>query len=96
VNVLLGLGLPWVIATTWEVTTDAKIKGYTTDAYFVPSGTLGFSVIVFCIVATTGILILLLRRQVVGGELGGSLLGRSISAGAMCSLWLLYIVLSIF
>lgn len=28
VNVFLGLGLPWVIATIWEGSTDPKVKGY--------------------------------------------------------------------
>ena len=73
VNVLLGLGLPWVIAVTWETATDSVTKGYDTNSYYVPAATLGFTVIVFCVVATIGIIILILRRFVfVGGELGGS------------------------
>lgn len=70
VNVLLGLGLPWVIATAWENT--AENKGYVTNFYFVPAKTLGFSVIVFVTCACTALAILALRRKLVGGELGGS------------------------
>lgn len=95
VNVLLGLGLPWCIATTWEQLNDSKSKGYATDTYFVPSTTLGFSVIVFVIVACIGIGIFLVRRKVVGGELGGEQFGRTVSAVIFVSLWLLYVILSI-
>jgi len=72
VNVFLGLGLPWVIATMWENGTSTEDKGYKSADYFVPAATLGFSVIVFCIVACIGIITLMIRRKVVGGELGGS------------------------
>jgi len=100
VNVLLGLGLPWVIATTWEaVTPKGTGKGtkvYEANDYFVPSSTLGFSVIVFVVVAICAIILLLIRRKLVGGELGGSSNGRLISAVAFVSLWVVYVVLSIF
>jgi solute carrier family 8 (sodium/calcium exchanger) len=72
VNVFLGLGLPWVIATLWESSTEDSVKGYKIDGYFVPAATLGFSVIVFCVVAVIGLITLMIRRRVVGGELGGS------------------------
>jgi len=63
--------------------------------YFVPAGSLGFSVAVFVICAVICIFTLVIRRKVVGGELGGSDNGR---LGSMCfliSLWILYITLSI-
>lgn len=96
VNIFLGLGLPWVIASIWEGNTVASIKGYDTNQYFVPAATLGFSVLVFVIVAIIGLIILIIRRQVVGGELGGSTKGRTISAIGLVSLWCLYIMMSIF
>jgi len=40
--------------------------------YFVYAGSLGFSVIVFVTVAIICIFTLVIRRNVVGGELGGS------------------------
>ena len=95
VNVFLGLGLPWVIAAMWESGTEPSVKGYTTTEYFVPAATLGFSVVVFCIVAVIGIIILLIRRRVVGGELGGGQTGRTISAVLFVSLWVIYITMSI-
>jgi solute carrier family 8 (sodium/calcium exchanger) len=72
VNVFLGLGLPWVLAVLWEGSHTAEEKGYDTNSYYVPAGSLGFSVIVFLFCAIVCIIILLYRRKVVGGELGGS------------------------
>ena len=49
---------------------------------------------VFIIVACTCVCILLIRRKVVGGELGGSGLGRLVSCCTLVSLWLIYILMS--
>ena len=87
VNVFLGLGLPWVVATVWQKSVDG-------NDYFVPANSLGFSVVVFCIVAITCIIFLLYRRKVVQGELGGSQNGRTLSCILLVSLWLVYIVMS--
>ena len=95
VNVFLGLGLPWVIAVLWEGSHNEEQKGYATDSYYVPAGALGFSVVVFLITATLAIVILQVRRKVVGGELGGSQSGRTWTFIALSMLWISYIVLSI-
>ena len=50
---------------------------------------------VFLICAVTCVIILLIRRKVVGGELGGGPTGRLFSCIALCSLWMVYIVASI-
>ena len=63
--------------------------------YYVPAGSLGFSVVVFIVVACTCVVILMIRRKVVGGELGGTGSGRLISCIALCSLWMIYILMSI-
>jgi solute carrier family 8 (sodium/calcium exchanger) len=63
--------------------------------YYVPAGSLGFSVVVFCSVAVICVLVLLIRRCVVGGELGGSAQGRLFSCGFLCFLWFIYVVASI-
>jgi len=88
VNVFLGLGLPWVIATAFE-------KAKHNENYFVPAGSLGFSVVVFCVCAVFCIICLMFRRWKVKGELGGSFGGRVASAIFLCSLWLIYIMMSI-
>ena len=65
------------------------------EGYFVPAAALGFNVIVFCCLAVTCIMFLILRRHLVGGELGGSNPCRSLSAGFLISLWVVYIVMCI-
>ena len=95
VNVFLGLGLPWVIATLWENGTDTATKGYESSTYFVPASSLGFSVVVFCVCAIICIIFLVIRRFTVGGELGGGQTGRMGSAIFLISLWMFYIIMSI-
>jgi len=87
VNVFLGLGLSWVVAVLFNENPEAP--------YFVPAGALGFSVALFIMCAIICIVILLIRRSVVGGELGGTTYGRTISCIGLCSLWGFYIVFSI-
>ena len=57
VNVFLGLGFPWVIGALYR-------KNQTGEDYAVPSGTLGFSVMVFLITAIVCFIILTIRRCV--------------------------------
>jgi len=90
VNVFLGLGLPWVIATAYESATNPDGNGY-----FVPAGSLGFSVVVFIVCALLCVATLLIRRAKVGGELGGSKNGRTGSLIFLVCLWLVYIIMSI-
>lgn len=88
VNVFLGLGLPWIIGAAYENATNGR-------GYFVPAKALGFSVVIFLICGVTCIIFLMVRRCVVGGELGGeTAAGRTGSALFLCSLWMLYIILS--
>ena len=57
VNVFLGLGLPWIIATLyWKVKYDSD--------YYVPAGDLAFSVMLFLITAVICLIILVIRRNV--------------------------------
>ena len=65
-----------------------------TGVYFVPAASLGFTVIVFVIVAIICLVSLVIRRFVVGGELGGSKFGRYGSMIFFCTLWFIYIVMS--
>lgn len=88
VNVFLGLGLPWLIGSIYATSNNQK-------GFFMPSQTLGFSVVVFICCALICITVLMIRRCWVGGELGGSKAGRWCSLVLLCSLWLIYIVMSI-
>jgi len=87
VNVFLGIGIAWTMAAIyWEA------QG---EVFRVPVGSLGFSVTVFCIEALLAILILLARRSpVVGGELGGPKLFKTLSSGAFVFFWCFYVMIS--
>lgn len=90
VNVFLGLGLPWLVASIYWAA-----KG---DTFSVPAGSLAFSVAVFTICAVVCIAVLMLRRtlKVFGNaELGGPNIPKYGSAVFLCCLWLVYILLSI-
>lgn len=84
VNIFVGLGLPWVMATLYS---DNGI-------YEVPEGSLTFSVALFLATSVTCFLILILRRTFLGGELGGPDMSRIITTIIMISLWLIYVVMS--
>lgn len=86
VNVFLGVGLPWVIgALYWN----SKYG----ETYAVPAGDLAFSVIMFLICSVACFIVLILRRVLVGGELGGEGLQRPVSAFIVFALWLIYIIM---
>lgn len=90
VNVFLGLGLPWLLATIYH-----ESKG---TVFKVPAGALGFSVLMFAVAAVLAIAALMLRRNLKffgKGELGGPLIPRAGSAIFLLLLWVLYITMSI-
>ncbi|KAL8609364.1 hypothetical protein ACOMHN_008158 [Nucella lapillus] len=90
VNVFLGLGLPWFIATVYW-----KIKG---GRFVVKTDSLGFSVTLFAVFALCAVGILLARRNLaVFGrtELGGPTRPKVLSAIVITSFWLLYLLLSV-
>jgi|TARA_B110001450_G_C17605422_1_gene474895 solute carrier family 8 (sodium/calcium exchanger) len=63
--------------------------------YYVPAGSLGFSVVVFIACAVVCFITLIARRKMLGGELGGTSTGRLLSCLFLCSLWLIYVIMSI-
>merc|ERR1712196_228586 len=86
VNVFLGLGLPWTMATVYHAANG------TTFVY--PSGDLVFSVLVFFAFAFICIGLLIVRRFKFGGELGGNKMVAYVSSGGLALSWLLYVILS--
>ena len=89
VNVFLGMGLPWVLGTIyWKVVFDAD--------YEQPAGSLAFSVIVFLICSLICIAILICRRVVVKGELGGAEPIRTCTSIILAGLWVFFIVCCFF
>jgi hypothetical protein len=91
--VFLGLGLPWVVAVTYEHSKYGAEPDYV--GYFVPAGALGFNVVVCSCLAITCLIFLMIRRYTVGGELGGGNTGRTASCVFLVSLWVIYIVMCI-
>ena len=86
-NVFVGLGLPWLLAAIhW------KIKEG--NHFAVPSQNLGFSVGVYTALATLSVVILVLRRFMVGGEVGGSKSWALFSSFLLLCLWMTYVTLS--
>merc|ERR1719342_100947 len=87
VNVFLGIGIAWSMAAIyWES------QGL---VFEVEPGSLGFSVTIFCIEALLAILILFMRRSpVVGGELGGPKLFKTISSAIFVFFWCFYVAIS--
>ena len=59
VNVFLGLGLPWCIATIVH-----GLTGYDGGVYRVEAGDLAFSIAIFCPCACACLLLLFLRRYI--------------------------------
>ncbi|GCC42687.1 hypothetical protein chiPu_0026834, partial [Chiloscyllium punctatum] len=87
VNVFLGIGVAWSIAAIYWATKGQKFK--------VEPGNLAFSVTIFTIFAFIAIAILMYRRRPqIGGELGGTRVGKTITSGFFVTLWLAYVILS--
>jgi len=88
VNVFLGIGLAWSLAAIYHATQGTK--------FLVPPGSLGFSVLVFCILALVCIATLMYRRFTpsIGAELGGPKTSRIVSSLFFAFLWILYILLA--
>lgn len=90
VNVFLGLGLPWVIASLYWAS-----KG---ESFRVDAGDLGFSVTVFMICSVLFLVVLVLRRKLAlfgQGELGGPFGPKTLSTLFFVGLWIAYVALSI-
>jgi hypothetical protein len=84
--VFLGLGLPWVISTQYQ----AK-RG---EVFVVPAGDLAFSVALYLITSICCFIILIARRFIIGGELGGPKASAYASAFMLCTLWFIYVLFS--
>jgi len=83
VNVFLGLGLPWVVASYY-----AAAKG---EVYETPAGNLKYALFAFIPCAIICLGTLLLRRNFIGGELGGPALTKWLTFGFFVGLWAFFI-----
>eukprot|EP00929_Paragymnodinium_shiwhaense_P123682 TRINITY_DN9781_c0_g1_i10.p1 TRINITY_DN9781_c0_g1~~TRINITY_DN9781_c0_g1_i10.p1 ORF type:complete len:530 (+),score=162.40 TRINITY_DN9781_c0_g1_i10:256-1845(+) len=104
VNVFLGLGLPWAMASVfWHATGrtpewDAKypdmISKYPDGGFVVMAGDLTFSVVVFIIAALLCLGVLIYRRKAFGCELGGPAGAKLNTSIFFVLLWLYYVSLA--
>jgi len=86
VNVFLGIGIAWSIAAIyWES------QGLNFE---VSPGSLGFSVTMFCCFAVCAIFILLARRKLSGGELGGPKGIKTVTSSIFVFFWVTYVLVS--
>jgi len=86
VNVFLGLGLPWVIATVYHA-----IKGTT---YETPAGSLSFSVGMFVPMACICLGVMFYRNHTGAGALGGSKFSRELMAYFFMSMWVFFLTMA--
>jgi len=104
VNVFLGLGLPWLIATishgaaghTPVIKPSKAFPAGKTDfkegSFGMVSGSLGFSVVIFCICAVSCFAAMAYKRMTTGAELGGA---KATPVGMfMILLWFIYVTIS--
>jgi solute carrier family 8 (sodium/calcium exchanger) len=84
------------IPTSWDATKITEMLGAdipdTTGVYYVPQGSLTIAVITYLVCSVVGFIILIIRRIVVKGELGGSDSGRFGTAFLFTLLWIAYVI----
>jgi len=103
VNVYLGLGLPWLggalywqsmgATPDWAERYPTMVLQHPYGAFVVPAGDLGFSVTVYVSIALCVFIVLGLRRQLYGAELGGPSFPARSSAMFLVILWFVFIYL---
>ena len=90
VNVLLGLGIPWLIGSVYH-----RVAPRGKGAYEVPTRGLTFSVALYCGVGGACALFQVYRRYVVKADFGGGSKALSyVHAASLVGLWVLYVVLA--
>jgi solute carrier family 8 (sodium/calcium exchanger) len=86
VNVFLGIGLPWTIATIY-----AKANG---TEFTARSCGFGLNCFVYVVLALSTLALLGFRRLRYGGELGGDPTAAKMHSALLVSMWFLYIIIS--
>eukprot|EP00929_Paragymnodinium_shiwhaense_P055182 TRINITY_DN27675_c1_g1_i1.p1 TRINITY_DN27675_c1_g1~~TRINITY_DN27675_c1_g1_i1.p1 ORF type:complete len:792 (+),score=113.26 TRINITY_DN27675_c1_g1_i1:99-2474(+) len=104
VNVFLGLGLPWTVASLywkiggrtaeWEAMYPEVAESMDGAALVVPAKNLGFSVLAFTCCACLCLTVLVCRRKFMGCELGGPRATKIGSCMYLLMLWVVYVVVA--
>ncbi|KAH9610043.1 hypothetical protein KSS87_006870 [Heliosperma pusillum] len=88
VNIYVGIGIPWLIDTTYNY------FAYNKPLKIENATGLSFSLLVFFSTSVGCIGVLVLRRIVFGGELGGPRVWAWVTSAFFMLLWLIFVVLS--
>ena len=88
-NVFLGLGFPWTVMCIYRWANEDE---YTIGKY--ETAEITFVIVMFMMCSIITLIILLLRRLIMGGEIGGTWGSRSVSAGLLLSVWLTFVFLA--
>eukprot|EP00928_Gymnodinium_smaydae_P087646 TRINITY_DN71885_c0_g1_i1.p1 TRINITY_DN71885_c0_g1~~TRINITY_DN71885_c0_g1_i1.p1 ORF type:complete len:740 (+),score=80.91 TRINITY_DN71885_c0_g1_i1:71-2290(+) len=103
VNVFLGLGFPWLVASIhWSIVgrTDEWARRYDgliddcVSGFVVESGNITFMVLVFTFMAMLACFVLMMRRRWLGAELGGPFAPKVATSATFTLYWVVFIVLS--
>lgn len=88
VNIYVGIGVPWLINTVYNY------FAYKEPLRIENAGGLSFSLLMFFATSVGCIGVLIYRRLILGGELGGPRLWAWITSIYLILLWLIFVVLS--
>ncbi|KAL5701297.1 hypothetical protein ACHQM5_026647 [Ranunculus cassubicifolius] len=88
VNIYIGIGIPWLIDTTYNYI------AYREPLRIQNANGLSFSLIIFFITSIACILVLVLRRLTLGAELGGPRVWAWATSVFFMFLWVIFVVLS--
>jgi solute carrier family 8 (sodium/calcium exchanger) len=92
-NVFLGLGLPWVIASVYHYNKVIPAGGVA-SGYVIPAKGLTVAVICYIVLSICAFFILMCRRGVVKGELGGNDLSRWCSTFVFLLFWVIFLIVA--
>ncbi|PIA61351.1 hypothetical protein AQUCO_00300711v1 [Aquilegia coerulea] len=88
VNIYIGIGIPWLIDTTYN------FIAYREPLRIENADGLSFSLLIFFLTSIGCISVLVLRRLTIGAELGGPRIWAWITSVYFMSLWIVFVVLS--
>ncbi|CAH8353236.1 unnamed protein product [Eruca vesicaria subsp. sativa] len=88
VNIYVGIGVPWLINTAYNY------FAYREPLYIENAKGLSFSLLIFFATSVGCIAVLVLRRLIIGAELGGPRLWAWLTSAYFMMLWVVFVVLS--
>ncbi|CAN8285830.1 unnamed protein product [Cochlearia groenlandica] len=88
VNIYVGIGVPWLINTVYNYI------AYREPLYIENAKGLSFSLLIFFATSVGCVVVLVLRRLIIGAELGGPRLWAWLTSAYFMMLWVIFIVLS--